>query len=156
MKKVVLVEKKYKTIEDGTKERIIYVSEDGLFKSEEESNVLHYEAKAKFNTIESIKNEFDFPEIYTWYRVKSEEEEKLFKDYQHLSSPSSFMYNHEITFNDEFIENYSIDFPLNEWFSFRGVDHGDYSDTYEIYTFNYLKQKMEKFLKEMENTDESY
>lgn len=146
-KKVIL---KYKSIEveDGVKEITTYISDDGLKKSFNKSDITQYESQKPFEKIETKIVSSNFFDLEKWYRLKNEEERKIFMDHYRFNDGNKYIENLE--FNWEYVEYWELKLPLNEWFVVQYQDGGDSRDTYYIYTLDCVKKDLEAYLKNFE------
>lgn len=139
MEKIIKKEKKFKVIEDGTKESVVYIGLDGV---EYESEIKCLDSDEQFlknekvnNIIRVYSNEIEeYPNA--WYRPKTQEElDFLLKRFG---------------LNKKLIATYGIIVP-NEFIGFVCYNGGDYDDRYYIYTLEYVKKDIKDFLNSLPN-----
>lgn len=140
---------KYKTVEveDGVREIITYISDDGLKKSRLESDILQYESQKPFEKIECKIVASNFLDIEKWFRLKNEEERTVFMNHYRFNGDNKYM--EILHFNYEIINYWELKLPLNEWFAIQYQDGGDSRDSYYIFTLEDVKNDLESYLREL-------
>jgi hypothetical protein len=137
----------YKQIPNGTKNIIIFVASDGKeFKgiTAEEDCIKHeqqLEHNKNWSFVKRINPLWDISDIPDdWFYASTEKELELIKRYV------GFYDNYNKVYVNGFDRNAS-ELNVGDWISYINKDGGDYRGSISIYTFEYVKQEIEKFLK---------
>jgi hypothetical protein len=128
---------KYSTKVTGYKNVTVYISEDGrefTSKKQAEEYEEGIEYNKKFNLIKNFRADLDFElNDEPWYYASSEEELEMIK--------------HKIGFYDKYnVVHVYGELEVGSWITSRYWDGGDYRGTTSIYSLNYIKNEIQKFL----------
>lgn len=144
---------KYKSIrvEDGIEEIITYVSDDGLKKSYNQSDILKYEAQKPFEQIECKSVLSNFIDYELWFRLKNEEEKTIFINHYGFNADNKYI--EDLYFNYDPIDYWDLELlPINKWFTIKYSDGGDHRSSYYIFTLDYIKSDVKLFLDSLIDT----
>jgi len=124
------------------------VSDDGKQQSSCASDIQRYEKGLLFNQIERKVITSNFLEYENWYRLKNEDEITIFKSHYNWNNVDH-LYDEYLKINWEDTDGFSLELPLNEWFTVYYSDGGDHRSTYHIFTLKYLMEDFENILNQL-------
>lgn len=146
MEKRITTQVTYKTVPNGTKDVISYVASDGkeFFGASAEKNCVQYEQQLEheryWSLVETVDSPFEVYEIPTnWYHAKDEMQLELIK--RHVG----FYNTYDTVYLNDYGKNMTI-LKVGDWISGYFEDGGDYRGKVCIYTLEYIKSEVQKYL----------
>ena len=147
MEKIIKKVPEYKTVKNGTRDIVYFVTFDGQeFTSEKQAKKYENDllVAKKFEGISRIfirTTQKIFPDS-DWYFPRTAEELELLKDRLGYNSKCNVYVN----------DDYRINLVINQWIMGEREDGGDYTDIINFYTLDYVKKDIDKFLRYFEET----